>query len=410
MYKQHIKILGVIQMKKIISALLIAILTVAPITIHAANPNLSDINGHWAEYKIKQLVAFKVVDGYPDGTFKPDNSITRGEFAKIMRTAVELDQERGTAFADTATYWGKDDIYTLVKENIINTDEYGAKFGADTNITRIEIAKMIIRGLGYEEDAKDLEGEATDFIDDNMIEDADKGYIILATENNIIAGYEDGSFKPNGEATRAEAVKMVVNMLDLTNFKIPTAENEMETNEVYQAKVDNALADGTITDDEEDQLYDVSIEDWVNAIAQYNSSTESFPKPIIKVYHDYTSISSQLYMIVLENINEYNDNFTFQTIVTTDERLNRYDGLNSQRKWITTRMDTVENFDLIHNHRGVLTVLDSHFYCLHSERDTFKLYDGMKIDYKIIITNTATGESKTYDKAVTIRTLKYKEG
>ena len=60
-------------------------------------PELSDISGHWAEEYIKKAVKLGYVGGYPDGTFRPDNKITRAEIAKITAIAMKLESKDGQA-------------------------------------------------------------------------------------------------------------------------------------------------------------------------------------------------------------------------------------------------------------------------------------------------------------------------
>ena len=51
---------------------------------------LNDINGHWAEGEIRDLVNKGIINGYEDSTFKPDNEITRAEFVSIINKALGL--------------------------------------------------------------------------------------------------------------------------------------------------------------------------------------------------------------------------------------------------------------------------------------------------------------------------------
>ncbi|KGG80493.1 hypothetical protein Y919_06010 [Caloranaerobacter azorensis H53214] len=184
----------------------------------------SDMGNHWSNVTVGKLVELGILDGYGDGTFRPNNTITRAEFAKVVRTSLRLDTIKGNSFNDTKNHWAKDEIHTLVKKGIILPSEYGDNYEPDKNITRIEMAKMIVRAVGLDEKAKELAGQKTKFNDDNTIKSEDKGYIIIASQNGIINGYPDNTFKPNGEATRAEASQMIVNMFDALDRGIDTGE------------------------------------------------------------------------------------------------------------------------------------------------------------------------------------------
>ena len=76
------------------AALLIPAAAAAPASGQKAK--LSDIQGHWAERQIEQAVAEGWVDGYPDGTFRPDETITQAEFTKLLLAAFQLTPDSDT--------------------------------------------------------------------------------------------------------------------------------------------------------------------------------------------------------------------------------------------------------------------------------------------------------------------------
>lgn len=176
---------------------------------------LSDLPGHWAAGDVRKLVDRGSVGGYPDGTFKPDGTITRAEFSKILRQSIGLATVNGNSFNDTAEHWARSDIQTLIENQIIVPSEYGTDYGPDYNITRREIAIMLVRAIGLNDSAVASSGENTGFSDDAIIKSYDKGYLYLARELGLVGGYEDGSFRPNNKATRAEACVMIVRVLNL---------------------------------------------------------------------------------------------------------------------------------------------------------------------------------------------------
>ena len=174
----------------------------------------TDMGSHWADVTIGKLIELGVINGYGDGTFRPDNTITRAEFSTIVRKAFKYDELEGNSFEDTSNHWAKNEVHTLVVSGVIDKAEYGDLYMPDKNITRIEMAKMIVRAVGLGEQAVDMAGNDTRFVDNTEIPTADRGYIIIASDNGIINGYPDLTFKPYGEATRAEASTMVINALD----------------------------------------------------------------------------------------------------------------------------------------------------------------------------------------------------
>jgi len=193
----------------------------------------SDMGTHWSDITVGKLVELGVISGYTDGTFKPNDTITRAEFATITRKSFMLDEINGNSFTDTKNHWAKNEIHTLVQNNVINKLEYGQTYQPNKNITRLEMAKMIVRALGLDEQAKKKAGDKTKFSDNSNIPSNDRGYIIIASDSDIISGYPDKTFKPNGQATRAEASAMTVRALEyLQNIN----EEEIPKGEVIKAE------------------------------------------------------------------------------------------------------------------------------------------------------------------------------
>jgi hypothetical protein len=148
-----------------------------------------------------------VTRGYPDGTFKPDNNITRAEFAVLLVKAFTLGKKDGKIFADTANHWAKDDIATAASDGIVGGYDV-ERFGPDDLITREQMASMIVR-------AKKLPvtEESLSFADTGDISAWAKNALATATKYGLINGYPDNTVRPIGNATRAEAVTAIYNTL-----------------------------------------------------------------------------------------------------------------------------------------------------------------------------------------------------
>ncbi|MGI5922218.1 MAG: S-layer homology domain-containing protein [Syntrophomonadaceae bacterium] len=165
--------------------------------------NLNDISGHWAEASIKLLVNAGAVAGYPDNSFKPDNNITRAEFATILVKAFKLQPQNGKVFADTANHWAKDYIATANANRIINGYS-DTLFGPDDFITREQMAVMIVNAARLSSTSA-----GKTFADSALISDWAREAVDKASANGIISGYADNTFRPHANATRAEAVTVI---------------------------------------------------------------------------------------------------------------------------------------------------------------------------------------------------------
>ena len=167
----------------------------------------SDIKGHWAENSILELVKLGAINGYQDGTFKPNKNITRAEFASVLVNSLGLKNVEGKVFNDTKNHWAKDAIATAHANGIISG--YNANtFGANDLVTREQMAAMIVNAFKLK-----AQGTSRSFNDESKISSWAKESIEIATSNNVIGGYPNGSFAPKQNATRSEAAAIVVKAL-----------------------------------------------------------------------------------------------------------------------------------------------------------------------------------------------------
>ncbi|CDZ75424.1 Hypothetical protein ING2D1G_1286 [Peptoniphilus sp. ING2-D1G] len=168
---------------------------------------MSDVSGHWAEAAIRELISKNLINGYLDGTFKPDHNITRAEFIKILDGAFSLDSDKESSFEDIKGHWAKEYIDDAAGLGIINGYSE-AVFAPDNNITREEMAKIMSGVLKLEE-----KGELS-FTDKEKIADWATEFVQKAVKAEIIKGYEDNTFRPGNNATRAEAATMILRSME----------------------------------------------------------------------------------------------------------------------------------------------------------------------------------------------------
>ena len=184
-------------------------------SVYAGTLIFPDIAGHWAEQTIIRLVEKGVIKGYPDGTIRPDDTITRGEFAALLARNLEIDttetEKEPPTFDDIDGHWSEKNIEALVDVCLLDPADYDGSLKPDEPITRIEIIKMLVRAIGKGEVAKQFSGN-TGFKDDEAIKNSDKGYVSIAKEDDLISGYPDGTIRPDGETTRGEAFELIDNL------------------------------------------------------------------------------------------------------------------------------------------------------------------------------------------------------
>ncbi|MBQ6431352.1 MAG: S-layer homology domain-containing protein [Oscillospiraceae bacterium] len=173
----------------------------------AEGPAFSDIKGHWAEEIINDWASRKVVNGYPDGTFKPDNFITRAEFAQVVKNLLALTAKADKDFSDVAKdAWYYDAVMCVAKAGIMVGD--AGKFRPDDYITREEAFTAFARivfGVGEDELPVDL----SMFKDGNEVSDWAKDRVSALVREGIVRGMPDGKIHPKDNITRAEFLALL---------------------------------------------------------------------------------------------------------------------------------------------------------------------------------------------------------
>ncbi|MDQ0902045.1 InlB B-repeat-containing protein [Paenibacillus sp. V4I7] len=168
----------------------------------------SDISGHWAGANIKQAVNGGIVTGYPEGTFKPDATVTRAEFAvMLMNTLKPQGEGAALAFTDTAAIgsWARKAVAQAKQAGIINGYEDGS-FRPDAQMTRAEMAVMMANALNQSNEGS----ISTGFADDQGIPEWAKNAVAAIKKLGIVEGKGTNTFDPNANTTRAETVTVLL--------------------------------------------------------------------------------------------------------------------------------------------------------------------------------------------------------
>lgn len=163
----------------------------------------SDIAGHWAEDNIKYVYNYKIMNGYPDGTFGTNIAISRAEFATVMAKLLGIEPNNdGLKFSDVSNHWAKGYVAALSNLGVINgvSDD---SFAPDAKITREQIAVIISRAMNLAE-----AGSVEKYLDDADISSWAAPHIYAVKAAKIMEG-ADGKFAPKTNATRAEVAKVV---------------------------------------------------------------------------------------------------------------------------------------------------------------------------------------------------------
>jgi len=194
-----------------------SIATGTAVPAHARD--FADIAGHWARGDIMALADKGIIDGVTATEFKPEEKITRAQFAKLLTAALKIkaEQNTGISFQDVpAGAWYRDYVTAAVKAGLIMgySDDI---FAPDDNITREQMAVIISRALKMKSTA-DLSHSVTEQIIDKFKDKGDispwaGNEIYLAVSCGIVSGVSEDTFAPQVTATRAETAAMILRLL-----------------------------------------------------------------------------------------------------------------------------------------------------------------------------------------------------
>jgi len=176
-----------------------------PITPPPATTFTDIDSSHWAYDSVIGLSEKFILNGYLDGTFKPDNNITRAEFAKIIVSATgSIDPYAISTFSDvSASDWYYSYVATAYTMGYITGYPDGS-FHPNDNITRADICTIVsrvLKGSAVE--------SATKFKDDSSIPSYAKDAVYALSSKGIVNGFADNTFAPLSFATRAQTAKIV---------------------------------------------------------------------------------------------------------------------------------------------------------------------------------------------------------
>lgn len=171
----------------------------------------TDLPGtHWAQKFIASLVSKNILSGVGDGLFKPEDRVTREQFAKMLVETFGLkDTSASVDFVDVdSTKWYGIYIASAKKAGIINGVD-STKFGVGKSITRQDMAVMAVRAAQAKNISFNIVNKLQSFADEKDISDYAKDSVNLMQMANIISGVGNNSFAPLEFATRAQAAKII---------------------------------------------------------------------------------------------------------------------------------------------------------------------------------------------------------
>ncbi|MBC7822763.1 MAG: S-layer homology domain-containing protein [Candidatus Parcubacteria bacterium] len=181
-----------------------------------APSSLSDVRGHWAETFIQGLISRNLISGFPDGTYKPEAPITRAQYASIVAKAYDLPlKQSATNFSDVPqNFWALDSITKSNRMGFIAGFPDGT-FRPGQNLTRVQALVSLVNGLGLTGGTPSVIGVYSDRAE---IPSYATDSVATATQKRVVVNHPNlARLRPVMDITRAEVAALVYQSLVATN-------------------------------------------------------------------------------------------------------------------------------------------------------------------------------------------------
>src|SRR5690606_8570809 len=166
---------------------------------------------HWAHAGVELLAERGAVNGFEDGTFRPEAVVTRAEFVKLLLGVLGMEPDGASmgnvSFADvTSSDWHAPYVRTAVREGFVQGTSPAA-FSPDAPLTREQLAVLLASAL------KLPDGSELRFVDAGQISDWARPGVSAAVAAGYLEGFPDGTFRPQEPATRAQGAQVLAQVL-----------------------------------------------------------------------------------------------------------------------------------------------------------------------------------------------------
>ena len=219
-------------MKRVLSFIVAMVMFVTIVPFVSASSTFSDVpRNHWAYKEIQTMASLGIIKGYEDGKFRPNNLVTRAEFAKIMIAAAGVDihsQKVSQTFQDVPrNHWAFYYVeYAKPYLTGYKSDSGKYTYKPDQYAVREDIAVALVRLLGYDQTYKADLDVLKRFRDHNQVSPALRPYIAISIQTELMKG-SNNYYRPQDAITRAEAASLLFRALleqkdDETKVVFPT--------------------------------------------------------------------------------------------------------------------------------------------------------------------------------------------
>jgi len=267
------------EQRRTISSILLAALTIPLLVCGSVSASAAEEGGY-------DHPAY--VSGHLDGTFCPDETLTRAEAAQIFYNLCEAGRNRAAGdpvgvFSDvTSDAWYYAAVSYISSQKIMNGDGEG-RFRPGDDITRAELLAATLNYAGIA-----ATGECT--FSDVSVDHWAYGYIAAAVNAGIVFGFPNGTFRPDKSVTRAEAITMINRALGITEMDSGTTFSDVPQSHWAYGTI-TAAATGRNDTIEEESIIEQNKEERGNVVP--GTDEEALPEEKLALIYNETNYESE---------------------------------------------------------------------------------------------------------------------
>ncbi|NRF96028.1 S-layer homology domain-containing protein [Paenibacillus frigoriresistens] len=215
---------------------------------NSLNFNFRDVQSEdwdWAARYIADLAPRQVFQGYNDGTFRPQNTVTRIEAitaaVRVMglkdqaESSAEMQTHLNFKDADQVPSWAVGYVAVAVENDLFS--ESDTKVNPDQPADRLWATTLLVKALKLQSDAEAKMNSQLTFADAQKIPAGSVGFVAEAVEKGLVNGFEDNTFRPNQSVTRAE----IAALLDRAGGQLPNSDDGLIAGTVSALVNNNVL-------------------------------------------------------------------------------------------------------------------------------------------------------------------------
>lgn len=164
----------------------------------------------WYESAIEYAYTHDIMEGMSETKFSPNTSLTRAQAVQILYNLEgQPTVTAATSFADSTAHWAETPIAWAEQTGVVDGYEDGT-FRPENNVTRQEFAQMMYNYAAYKGYDLNAEGDLSQFIDGDSVQEWAVTAMSWANGNALINGHDDGTLEPGGTTTRAQAASILM--------------------------------------------------------------------------------------------------------------------------------------------------------------------------------------------------------